>query len=48
MDRMPHQPTDLHAGLDATLVMLSAKIGPGVTVVKDYDRTLPAGAGLRR
>ena len=25
MDRMPHQPTDLHAGLDATLVMLSAQ-----------------------
>jgi signal transduction histidine kinase len=42
LDRMPHQPTDLHAGLDATLVMLSAKIGPGITVVKDYDRTLPA------
>jgi signal transduction histidine kinase len=41
MDRTPHQPTDLHAGLDATLVMLSAKIGPGVTVVKDYDRSLP-------
>ena len=28
MDRAPHQPTDLHAGLDATLVMLGAKIGP--------------------
>jgi signal transduction histidine kinase len=41
MDRMPHQPTDLHDGLDATLVMLSAKIGPGVTVVKEYDRSLP-------
>ncbi|MCU1670059.1 MAG: histidine kinase [Blastococcus sp.] len=41
MDRTPHQPTDLHAGLDATLVMLSAKIGPDVTVVKDYDRSLP-------
>ena len=25
MDRTPHQPTDLHAGLDATLVMLSAQ-----------------------
>ena len=35
-------------GLDATLVMLGAKIGPGITVVKDYDRTLPAGARLRR
>jgi signal transduction histidine kinase len=41
MDRSPHQPTDLHVGLDATLVMLSAKIGPGVTVVKEYDRGLP-------
>jgi signal transduction histidine kinase len=41
MDRSPHQETDLHAGLDATLVMLSAKIGPGITVVKDYDRSIP-------
>ncbi len=41
MDRSPHQQTDLHAGLDATLVMLSAKIPPGVTVVKEYDRSLP-------
>lgn len=41
MDRTPHRPTDLHVGLDATLVMLSAKIAPGVTVVKEYDRSLP-------
>ncbi|MBN1092953.1 cyclic nucleotide-binding domain-containing protein [Blastococcus sp. TML/M2B] len=41
MDRTPHQPTDLHDGLDATLVMLGGKIGPGVTVVKEYDRGLP-------
>jgi signal transduction histidine kinase len=41
MDRTPHQPTDLHAGLDATLVMLGSKIAAGVTVVKEYDRTLP-------
>ncbi|MGY1631333.1 ATP-binding protein [Geodermatophilus sp. SYSU D01186] len=41
LDRAPHQPTDLHAGLDATLVVLGAKIPPGVTVVKDYDRALP-------
>jgi len=41
MDRTPHQPTDLHAGLDATLVMLGHKIQAGVTVVKEYDRTLP-------
>jgi signal transduction histidine kinase len=42
MDRTPHQPTDLHAGLDATLVMLGGKFGPGLTVVKEYDRSLPA------
>ncbi|HET6393473.1 MAG TPA: ATP-binding protein [Blastococcus sp.] len=41
MDRTPHQPTDLHAGLDATLVMLGHKIRSGVTVVKEYDRSLP-------
>ncbi|TFV88782.1 ATP-binding protein [Blastococcus sp. CT_GayMR16] len=41
MDRTPHQPTDLHVGLDATLVMLSAKVPSGVTVVKEYDRSLP-------
>ena len=41
MDRTPHQPTDLHAGLDATLVMLNGRIRPGITVVKEYDRTLP-------
>jgi signal transduction histidine kinase len=41
MDRTPHQETDLRAGLDATLVMLSAKIPSGVTVVKDYADDLP-------
>jgi signal transduction histidine kinase len=41
MDRMPHRGTDLHAGLDATLVVMSGKVAPGVTVVKDYDRDLP-------
>jgi signal transduction histidine kinase len=42
MDRTPHQATDLHVGLDATLTVMSGKIAPGVTVVKDYDRSLPA------
>jgi signal transduction histidine kinase len=41
MDRTPHQWIDVHDGLDSTLVMLSSKIGGGVKVVKDYDRTLP-------
>jgi signal transduction histidine kinase len=41
LDRTPHQPADLHAGLDATMVMLGGKLGAGVQVVKDYDRSLP-------
>jgi signal transduction histidine kinase len=41
MDRAAHQWIDVHNGLDSTLVMLNHKIGTGVKVVKDYDRTLP-------
>ena len=41
MDRAAHQWIDVHGGLDSTLVMLAHKIGSGVKVVKDYDRTLP-------
>ncbi len=40
MDRAPFQVIDVHELLDSTLVMLAAKIGD-ITVVKDYDRTLP-------
>jgi signal transduction histidine kinase len=40
MDRAPHQVLDVHELLDSTLVMLSRKIGE-VSVVKDYDRSLP-------
>jgi signal transduction histidine kinase len=41
LDRAPFQVVDVHELLDSTLVMLSGKIGPGVTVVRDYDRSLP-------
>ncbi len=41
MDRAPYQVLDVHELLDSTLVMLSGKIGRGVEVVKDYDRTVP-------
>jgi signal transduction histidine kinase len=41
MDRAAHQWIDVHTGLDSTLVMLNHKIGTGVKVVKDYDRSLP-------
>lgn len=41
MDRAPFQVVDVHELLDSTLVMLGRKIGDGVRVVKDYDRSLP-------
>ncbi|HEY4463989.1 MAG TPA: ATP-binding protein [Streptosporangiaceae bacterium] len=41
LDRAPHQVVDVHDLLDSTLLMLSKKIGPGITVVRDYDRALP-------
>jgi signal transduction histidine kinase len=41
LDRAPYQVIDVHELLDSTLMMLSGKIPPGITVVKDYDRSLP-------
>jgi len=41
MDRAPSRVLDVHELLDSTLIMLSAKFGDGITVVKDYDRSLP-------
>jgi len=41
MDRAPYQVLDIHELLDSTLLMLGRKITDGVTVVKDYDRSLP-------
>ena len=41
LDRAPYQVVDVHELIDSTLLMLGAKMGPDVTVVKDYDRTLP-------
>src|ERR1019366_8509682 len=42
LDRAPYQVVDVHELLDSTLLMLGGKIPPGITVVKDYDRALPA------
>ncbi|GAA3132754.1 ATP-binding protein [Streptomyces rameus] len=41
LDRAPYRVVDVHELLDSTLLMLSGKIGPGIRVVKEYDRTLP-------
>ncbi|TQK42770.1 cyclic nucleotide-binding protein [Streptomyces sp. SLBN-118] len=42
LDRASQQPVDVHELLDATLVMLQAKIPSGVRVVKGYGRDVPA------
>ncbi|HLL68675.1 MAG TPA: ATP-binding protein [Micromonosporaceae bacterium] len=42
IDRATHQWIDVHDGLDSTMVMLAHKVPAGITVVKAYDRTLPA------
>jgi signal transduction histidine kinase len=42
LDRAPDQVADVHELLDSTLAMLAGKIPPGIHVVKDYDRSLPA------
>ena len=45
IDRAPFQVINVHDLLDSTLVMLAGKIGSGVTVVKDYDPSLPTISG---
>jgi signal transduction histidine kinase len=40
LDRAPYRVLDVHELLDSTLLMLSRKL-EGITVVKDYDRSLP-------
>jgi signal transduction histidine kinase len=41
LDRAPYQVVDVHDLLDSTLMMLGGKIGDDITVVKDYDLSLP-------
>ncbi|MFD4506851.1 ATP-binding protein [Streptomyces sp. NPDC058457] len=41
LDRAPYREVDVHELLDSTLLMLSGKIGQGIQVVKEYDRTVP-------
>jgi signal transduction histidine kinase len=45
LDRAPYQVINVHELLDSTLLMLGGKIPPGITVVKEYDNTLPPVPG---
>ncbi|HEY6494029.1 MAG TPA: ATP-binding protein [Trebonia sp.] len=40
LDRAPYQVVDVHDLLSSTLLMMSAKL-QGLTIVKNYDKTLP-------
>jgi signal transduction histidine kinase len=42
MDRAPYQVVDVHELLDSTLMMLGHKIGSGIKIEKQYDRSLPS------
>jgi signal transduction histidine kinase len=42
LDRAPYQVVDVHQLVDSTLMMLGGKIPPGITIVKEYDTSLPA------
>jgi signal transduction histidine kinase len=42
LDRAPFQIADVHELLDSTLMMLSGKMPPGITVVREFDRSLPS------
>ncbi|HJP72899.1 MAG TPA: ATP-binding protein [Pseudonocardiaceae bacterium] len=41
LDRAPYRTVDVHELLSSTLMMLKSKIGDGITVVKEYDKSLP-------
>ena len=41
MDQAPLQEVDVHEGLESTLTMLGHKLRAGITVARDFDRSLP-------
>ncbi len=41
IDRAPFRTVDVHELLDSTLLMLSNKFGERISLVKEYDRTVP-------
>jgi signal transduction histidine kinase len=45
MDRAPYGETDVHEGLESTLVILGHKLKGGVEVLRDYDHDLPLVPG---
>lgn len=42
LDQAPLQEMDIHEGLENTLTVLCHRLEPGIEIVRQYDRTLPA------
>ena len=41
MDQAPEQEIDIHQGIESTLIMLRHRLKQGITVIREFDRTLP-------
>ncbi len=41
MDQMPEQEVDVHEGLETTLLILKHRLKNGVSITRQYDRTMP-------
>jgi len=41
MDQLPQQEIDVHQGIENTLTMLKFRLKKGVTIRREYDKTLP-------
>lgn len=41
MDQAPVQEIDLHGGIESTLIILGHRLKNGVTVIREYDKSLP-------
>jgi signal transduction histidine kinase len=41
MDQLPEQEIDIHQGIDSTLTMLKFRLKKGVTVIREYDKSIP-------
>lgn len=42
LDQAPLQEMDIHQGIERTLTVLNHRLEPGIKVIREYDRTLPA------
>ncbi|MEM5366272.1 hypothetical protein V4C53_09520 [Paraburkholderia azotifigens] len=52
MDQSPQREVDIHEGIDDTVIIMQHRFKQGVTVHRDYDRSLPHltvyGSGLNQ